>query len=111
MTSNIDWIPASREMSRNLPTEHMDNEENIVMDNMFLSPEIMQDMGEELQERYYEKLSQADMLMFNLHGACAPEDSGFYSTDLAFSIDMLRQSDANPPENPLPIALNFQSAP
>lgn len=94
MTSNFDWIPASREMSRNLPTEHMDNEEEVVLDNMFLSPSIMEDMDEELAEQYYGKLSEADMLVFNLHGACAPDDSGFYSSGLAFSIDMLRESNA-----------------
>lgn len=94
MTSNYDWIPASREMSRNLPTEHMDNEEEVVLDNMFLSPNIMEDMDEELAEQYYGKLSEADMLVFNLHGACNPEDSGFYSCGLAFSIDMLRESNA-----------------
>lgn len=94
MTSNSDWIPASREMSRNLPTEHMDNEEDVVLDNMFLSPEIMADMDEDLAERYFERISDADMLVFNLHGACAPEDSGFYSTGLAFSIDMLQKTGA-----------------
>lgn len=94
MTSNSDWIPASREMSRNLPTEHMDNEEDVVLDNMFLSPSIMVDMDEDLSDRYAEKLGEADMLMFNLHGACAPDDSGFYSTGLAFSIDMLQDSNA-----------------
>jgi hypothetical protein len=94
MTSNYDWIPASREMSRNLPTEHMDNEDYVVLDNMFLSPSIMEDMDEEIGSLYYEKLSESDMLMFNLHGACAPEDSGFYSNGLAFSIDMLKESNA-----------------
>ena len=94
MTSNYDWIPASREMSRNLPTEHMDNEEEVVLDNMFLSPNIMEDMDEELAEQYYDKLSEADMLVFNLHGACDPDDSGFYSRGLAFSIDMLHESNA-----------------
>ena len=94
MTSNYDWIPASREMSRNLPTEHMDNEEEVVLDNMFLSPSIMANMEEDLRDRYAEKLSKADMLVFNLHGACDPEYSGFYSKDLAFSIDMLKQSNA-----------------
>lgn len=94
MTSNYDWIPASREMSRNLPTEHMDDEDEVVLDNMFLSPSIMEDMDDELAEQYYEKLSEADMLVFNLHGACDPEDSGFYSSGLAFSIDMLRESNA-----------------
>jgi hypothetical protein len=83
MTSNYDWIPASREMSRNLPTEHMDNEDEVVLDNMFLSPSIMEDMDKELAEQYYGKLSEADMLVFNLHGACNPEDSGFYGLHLS----------------------------
>ena len=94
MTSNYDWIPASREMSRNLPTEHMDNEDEVVLDNMFLSPSIMADMDEDLGSLYFEKLLESDMLVFNLHGACAPEDSGFYSNGLAFSIDMLKKSNA-----------------
>lgn len=94
MTSNSDWIPASREMSRNLPTECLKNEENVVLDNMFLSPDIMEDMDPDLDNFYCDKLSDADMLMFNLHGACGPEDSGFYSTDLAFSIGMLHDSNA-----------------
>jgi len=92
MTSNADWIPASREMSRNLPTEHMENEENVVLDNMFLSPNIMHGMDEDLEERYCDKLAAADMLVFNLHGACSPESSGFYSTGLAFDIEMLVQA-------------------
>ena len=94
MTSNYDWIPARREMARNLPTEHLDDEENVVLDNMFLSPDIMVDMDEELDEVYTASLSNADMLVFNLHGVCAPDMSGFYSTDEAFSIDMLDKSNA-----------------
>ena len=94
MTSFYNWIPASREMSRNLPTEHMDNKVDVVLDNMFLSPSIMEDMDEELKEMYFDKLSEADMLVFNLHGACAPDASGFYSNGLAFSIEMLQESNA-----------------
>ena len=94
MTSNYDWIPASREMARNLPVEHLDDEENITLDNMFISPNIMADMPEELDVIYTDSLSKANMLVFNLHGACHPEMSGFYSTDEAFSIDMLAKSNA-----------------
>ena len=94
MTSNYDWIPASREMARNLPVEHLDDEENITLDNMFISPNIMADMPEELDVIYTDSLSKANMLVFNLHGACDPEMSGFYSTDEAFSIDMLAKSNA-----------------
>ena len=89
MTSNEDWIPASREMSRNLPMRSIPDECNLVMDNMYISPMILADMDEDDGEQYYKDLMAADMLVFNLHGACEPKASGFYSTDLAFSIDML----------------------
>ena len=94
MTSNYDWIPASREMARNLPTQHLDDEKNVVLDNMFLSPNIMADMDDDLQDLYSESLANADMLVFNLHGACDPDQSSFYSNDEAFSIDMLSMSNA-----------------
>lgn len=94
MTSNVDWIPASREMSRNLPTESLENTEDEVLDNMYISPDIMVDMDDELREQYYSSLSTADMLVFNLHGACQPEMSGFYSSGLAFSTYMLRETNA-----------------
>ena len=94
MTSNKDWIPASREMSRNLPMELLKDENDVVLDNMYISPDVKVDMPENLKEKYFESLSEADMLVFNLHGSYAPEDSGFYSTDLAFSIDMLSKSNA-----------------
>ena len=94
MTSNADWIPASREMSRNLPTPSMENEEDVTLDNMYISPSILADMAEDLRKNYYESLSEADMLVFNLHGACEPSMSGFYSSELAFSIDMLGKSNA-----------------
>ena len=94
MTSNVDWIPASREMSRNLPTPCLDNEKNVVLDNMYISPSILEDMDDDLREKYYESIGEADMLVFNLHGACQPNMSGFYSSDLAFSIDMLEETNA-----------------
>ena len=94
MTSNVDWIPASREMSRNLPTHSLEDEEDVVLDNMYISPSILADMDDDLRKDYYRSLSEADMLVFNLHGACQPAMSGFYSTDLAFSVDMIGQSRA-----------------
>ena len=96
MTSNVDWIPASREMSRNLPTPHMDDVEGETLDNMYLSPEVMAaDTNEDLQKRYNESLSDADMLVFNLHGACLPNESSFYySGGEAFTIDMLGKTNA-----------------
>lgn len=95
MTTNSDWIPASREMSRNLPTPHMDNADDEVLDNMFLSPNVLvDDMDEDLKERYFDSIGKADMLVFNLHGACKPKNSGFYSNELAFSIDTLANTGA-----------------
>lgn len=94
MTSNKDWIPASREMSRNLPTECMDEEEDVVLDNMYISPEVVVNMDDDLRERYYDSLNEADMLVFNLHGACDPQMNGFYSNELAFSTYMLKESSA-----------------
>ena len=94
MTSNREWIPASREMSRNLPTESMTNNEDAVLDNMYISPAITADMDDRLRARYYSSLSKADMLVFNLHGSCHPQMSGFYSNKLAFSTDMLCESNA-----------------
>ena len=94
MTSNREWIPASREMSRNLPTESMANDEDAVLDNMYLSPAVTADMDDGLRAQYYSSLSKADMLVFNLHGSCHPQMSGFYSNCLAFSTDMLRESNA-----------------
>lgn len=94
MTSNVDWIPASREMSRNLPTELLEDNDSEVLDNMYISPDIMVDMDDDLREQYYNSLADADMLVFNLHGACQPEMSGFYSSGLAFSTYMLNETNA-----------------
>lgn len=94
MTSNRDWIPASREMSRNLPMPHLANEDDDVLDNMFISPNILQSMSDNLRRKYYAELAVADMLVFNLHGSDNDEKDGYYSTALAFSIDMLQYTKA-----------------
>jgi hypothetical protein len=95
MTSNRDWIPASREMSRNLPTPKLSNTGDEVLDNMYISPSILAKMEDNLKLKYFNSLSEADMLLFNLHGTCEPKGSGFYSTDLAFTIDMLQETNAH----------------
>ena len=92
MTTNADWIPASREMSRNLPTDLFKDMDGVALDNMFLSPRILADMDKETGRIYYMALNGADMLVFNLHGSCEPEKSGFYSSDLAFKASMLSVS-------------------
>ena len=94
MTSNVDWIPASREMSRNLPTECLEDSEDEVLDNMYISPDVVAEMNDDLREQYYSSLADADMLVFNLHGACQPNMSGFYSSELAFSTYMLAETNA-----------------
>lgn len=94
MTSNRDWIPASREMSRNLPMPHLANDDNDVLDNMFISPNILQTMPDNLRKKYYAELAEADMLVFNLHGSDREEKNGYYSTALAFSVDMLQHTKA-----------------
>lgn len=94
MTSNSEWIPASREMSRNLPTESLENVTNEVLDNMYLSPDVIESMDNKLRKKYYNSLAKADMLVFNLHGHCHPQLSGFYSTELAFSPEMLSETKA-----------------
>ncbi len=95
MTTNRDWIPASREMSRNLPITSMDNSEGYVLDNMYVSPNLYADKDSEVSEVYSRDIHYADMLVFNLHGACLPNQSGFYSNDLAFSINMLKSIGAS----------------
>lgn len=95
MTTNRDWIPASREMSRNLPIISMNNSEGYVLDNMYVSPNIYADMDSEEGRMYSRDISDANMLVFNLHGACLPAQSGFYSNDLAFSINMLENTSAS----------------
>lgn len=91
MTTNVDWIPASREMVRNLPLYKMNDEKDFVLDLMYLSPNVGPEMSEDMAHEYYQSLKNSDMLIFNLHGADKPEYSGFYSTEEAFTIDTLQQ--------------------
>lgn len=94
MTTHRDWIPASREMSRNLPTERLKDEDGLLLDRMYLSPDIMADLDDERSDLYYNSLSNANMLVFNLHGSCEPEKVGFYSNGLAFEPVMLTGGNA-----------------
>ena len=95
MTSNLDWIPASREMSRNLPIISMPNHEGYVLDNMYISPNLYADLDSKEGKEYANAICNTDMLVFNLHGACLPEMSGFYSNDLAFSTNMCKRTGAS----------------
>ena len=95
MITNRDWIPASREMSRNLPIVSMSNREGYILDNMYVSPNYYADSESEEGRAYWNALENVDMLVCNLHGACMPAQSGFYSDDLAFSTAMGRRTHAS----------------
>ena len=93
MTSNADWIPASVTMSHHLPLLHRESDPDLVRNGMYISPDLMAD-DISTQRTYLPEIEKAGMLVFNLHGADQVGYSGFYSTDEAFSIDMLRKSNA-----------------
>jgi hypothetical protein len=95
MITNRDWIPASREMSRNLPIASMSNREGYILDNMYVSPNYYADSESEEGRAYWNALENVDMLVCNLHGACMPAQSGFYSDNLAFSTAMGRRTHAS----------------
>ena len=100
MTSTESWLPASNDMVRGLPVEEPPHIANATNGNLFVSPRLSVDDFYVL--RYYQReIGQADMLMFNLHGADAHGYSSFYGEGLsghntpeAFSCDMLRYSGA-----------------
>ena len=100
MTSTESWLPASNDMVKGLPVEEPPHIANATNGNLFVSPRLSVDDSYVL--RYYQReIGQADMLMFNLHGADAHGYSSFYgegfsghNTPEAFSCDMLRYSGA-----------------
>ena len=100
MTSTESWLPASNDMVRGLPVEEPPYIADATNGNMFVSPRLSID--DDYVIKYYQReISQADMLMFNLHGADAHGYSSFYGEGLsghntpeAFSCDLLRYSGA-----------------
>ncbi len=100
MTSTESWLPASNDMVKGLPVEEPAHIANATNGNLFVSPRLSVD--DSYVMRYYQReIGQADMLMFNLHGADAHGYSSFYGEGLsghntpeAFSCDMLRYSGA-----------------
>ena len=100
MTSTQSWLPASNEMVKGLPVENPYPIANAANERMYISPQL--DMEDRYVTNYYKQnLGQADLLMFNLHGADYPGYSSFYgegaeghNTPEAFNIDMLRHSNA-----------------
>lgn len=93
MISNSDWIPASTTMSQHLPLLYSVDDPDLIRNGMYISPRLLTS-DEETMSIYQQSLSQADMLMFNLHGADAPAYSGFYSVDEAFNPGLLSYSRA-----------------
>lgn len=100
MTSTQSWLPASNEMVKGLPIESPYPIANAANDRMYVSPQL--DLDDRYVANYYKQnLEQADLLMFNLHGADYPGYSSFYgegaeghNTPEAFNIEMLRYSNA-----------------
>jgi hypothetical protein len=93
MSSNSEWIPASVTMSEHLPLLFSADDPELVRNGMYISPKLLTD-DEEAVGIYKQSLGQADLLMFNLHGADAPDYSGFYSSGEAFNPSLLRDSNA-----------------
>ena len=100
MTSTESWLPASNDMVRGLPVEEPPHIADATNGNLFVSPRLS--VEDTYVIRHYKKeISQADMLMFNLHGADARGYSSFYGEGLsghnspeAFSCDLLKYSGA-----------------
>lgn len=95
MTANASWLPASKTMSEHLPLLSTSNP-NLVKHGMYVSPPVMAD-NEETNKPLKKTLENEEtgMLLFNLHGASAPEMSGFYSDyGKTFDISMLGETNA-----------------
>lgn len=100
MTSTESWLPASNDMVRGLPIEEPPHIADATNGNLFVSPRLSVEDAYVL--KYYQReIGQADLLMFNLHGADAHGYSSFYGEGLsghntpeAFSCDMLKYSGA-----------------
>lgn len=100
MTSAQSWLPASNDMVRGLPVEEPPHITDATNGKLFVSPRLSVD-DDYVIKHYQREIGQADMLMFNLHGADAHGYSSFYGEGLsghntpeAFSCDMLRYSGA-----------------
>lgn len=93
MASNNEWIPASATMSQHLPLLSYDNDPELVRDRMYISPSLLTSNPDSMS-KYIDSISQAGMLMFNLHGSDSREHSGFYSSQEAFNPELLHKSSA-----------------
>lgn len=100
MTSTESWMPASNDMIKGLPVEEPPHITNATNGYLFVSPRLSVE-DTYVVKHYQKEISQADMLMFNLHGNDTPGYSSFYGEGLnghntpeAFSCDMFRYSGA-----------------
>ena len=100
MTSTESWLPASNDMVRGLPIEEPPHIADATNGNMYISPRLSVEDSYAIED-YQKDIGQADMLMFNLHGADARGYSSFYgeginghNTPEAFSCKMFKYSGA-----------------
>lgn len=77
MTSAESFLPAGNDMVRGLPMEELPKIPDVTSGNVFKSPRLAID-DEYVYKHYRKEISQADMLMFNLHGSDARGYSSFY---------------------------------
>lgn len=93
MISNRDWIPASCTMTQHLPLLYNNDDHELIRNGMYISPKLLTQDAESLGI-YCKSLDNADMLMFNLHGADAKGMCGFYSEAEAFNPSLLSHGKA-----------------
>ena len=100
MTTTESWLPSSREMIRNLPIDDILPEYGCTEHNMFVSPQLDSD-SPETQDKFNGAISEADFLMFNLHGSDDYEHGAYYGEDMyhscfpeAFTKDNIRFTNA-----------------
>ena len=93
MISNRDWIPASCTMTQHLPLLYNNDDPELIRNGMYISPTLLTQDAESLGI-YCKSLDNADMLMFNLHGADATGMCGFYSEAEAFNPSLLSHGKA-----------------
>lgn len=93
MISNRDWIPASCTMTQHLPLLYNNDDPELIRNGMYISPKLLTQDAERLGI-YCKSLDNADMLMFNLHGADAKGMCGFYSEAEAFNPSLLSHGKA-----------------
>lgn len=93
MTSFSDWLGASTTMSQHLPLICHQDDPELVLNRMYVSPKLLTDDSCAM-DIYKASLKEGDLLMFNLHGSDDPEYAGFYSVDEAFSPNLLGYTQA-----------------